>query len=71
MYLSGLIYLIVFENKFIDNARRDELKAEIDAKVAQFRRDEGHKKAPSALKYLKERIDSSVVIYRKYVHEQA
>jgi len=67
--LFGLIYSIVFEDRSIDQARKDELKAELSAKVAEFRSDEGHKKAPSALKYLKQRIDSSVSIYNKYVHE--
>lgn len=69
MNLFGLIYSIIFENKSIDQARKDELRAQLNAKIAEFRADEGHKKAPSALKYLKQRIDSSVGIYNEYVNE--
>jgi hypothetical protein len=69
MNLFGLIYSIIFEDRSIDQARKDELRAELNAKIAEFRSDEGHKRAPSALKYLKQRIDSSVGIYNQYVNE--
>lgn len=68
MYLFGLIYTIVFKNKSINIAKKAELKAKVDAKISSFKADDGHKKAPSALKYLKARIDASIEIYRKYIN---
>ncbi|WP_158990139.1 DUF262 domain-containing protein [Mucilaginibacter sp. L196] len=71
MYLFGLIYSIVFEDRAVDVAARDGLKAALDAQTQIFRSDERHKKAPSAIKYLKERIDASIGIYNNYTYEQA
>lgn len=66
MYFFGLTYTIVFENKTIDVARKDELKREIDAKIAEFKQDNSHTKAPSNLGHLRKRISSSIEIYEKY-----
>lgn len=71
MYFFGLIYAIVFNDKTIDVSKKAELHSELDAKIAQFRGNEGHRKAPGALKYLKDRITTSIEIYNKYIHEQA
>jgi len=68
-YLFGLIYSIVFENKSINIAEKDNLKAELIAKIAEFKADASHTRAPGALKYLKSRIDTSVQIYKKYENE--
>jgi hypothetical protein len=70
-YLFGLIYTIIFEDKVIDLARRAELTADIDSKIAEFKSVDAHKKAPSALKYLRSRITSSIEIYNNYLNEQA
>lgn len=67
--LFGLIYFIVFEDKSIDVTKGPELLQKLDAKITELKLDEGHKKAPSALKYLKVRIDSSISIYREYINE--
>lgn len=70
MYLFGLIYLILFENKIIDMTKREDLINELQISTVAFRDDLGHKKSPSALKYLKARIDKSITIYRHYIlHE--
>lgn len=69
VYLFGLIYLIIFENKTINVAERANLKTALENKVIEFRNDASHTKAPSALKYLKSRIDASVAIYRNYENE--
>lgn len=68
-YLFGLIYTIVFENKTIDIQRGQELREAIEAEIAVFRSDDGHKKAPSALKYLKARINTSIEIYQRFTNE--
>ena len=66
VYFFGLIYMIVIENKNIDTNRKDDLKKEVNVSIEKFKGDTSHAKAPSALKYLKSRIDSSIEIYRKY-----
>lgn len=70
VYLFGLIYLIVFENKSINIAEKANLQTELATKISEFKNDTSHSKAPSALKYLKFRIDASIEIYRKYENEQ-
>jgi hypothetical protein len=67
-YMFGLIYAVIFEDKVIDITRRAELIADIDAKIAEFKSVDAHKKAPSALKYLRARITISIEIYNNYLH---
>lgn len=66
VYLFGLIYNIVFEKKKIDITRKNDLKKELEEKIAEFKRIKLHTKSPNALKYLKSRIDASIVIYNRY-----
>ena len=67
MYFFGLIYLILFEDKSIDTTRREELINDLQTATAAFKDDPGHKKAPSALKYLKSRMDESITMYRRLI----
>ena len=67
MYLFGLIYEIVFENKTIDDEKKDELKQKIENKISTYKNDYSHKKTPSALKYLRCRLEDSINIYKRYV----
>lgn len=69
IYLFGLICIIVFEDKTIDVSKKGELKQELEDEIQEFKVDPRHAKSPSALKYLKSRIDTSVEIYKKYVSE--
>jgi len=69
MYLFGLIYAIVFEDKTVDTTNQAELREKIEAKIVHFKSDENHKRAPSALKYLKARINASIEIYNEYIDE--
>jgi uncharacterized protein with ParB-like and HNH nuclease domain len=66
LFLFGLIYYIVFENKKINVIQKDDLKKEIEEANNKFKDDYNHTKAPSALKYLKLRIDKSIEIIKKY-----
>lgn len=66
MYFFGLTYTMVFENKTIDFTKKEDLKNEIDAKIAVLKADPSHTKAPSNLGYLRARISSSIEIYEKY-----
>lgn len=68
-YLFGLIYSVVFENKSINVEEKENIKAELIGKIAEFKGDGSHTRAPGALKYLKSRIDASVQIYKKYENE--
>lgn len=69
IYLFGLIYCIIFENKTIDTARKTDLIAQLQEAMSDFRDESGHKKAPSALKYLRARMDRSIEIYDEYTNE--
>lgn len=66
VYLFGLIYVVVFENKSIDETKSQELRNALDAKIQEFKGDYNHRKSPSALKHLKARIDASILIYKRF-----
>jgi uncharacterized protein with ParB-like and HNH nuclease domain len=69
VYLFGLIYCIVFENKSVKVEEKEDLKTDLANKIAQFKNDSSHTRAPGALKYLKARIDGSLEIYKNYENE--
>ena len=66
MYFFGLTYIIIFENKTIDVAKKDELKQKIETKIAELKENWSHTRAPSNLRNLRMRISSSIEIYQKY-----
>lgn len=67
VHLMGLVYLIMFEGKQLDVNRKNDLKAELDAKAESYKSIPNHKKSPATLTYLRTRMRESVDIYRKYV----
>ncbi len=67
--LLGLIYQILFKDKTLDNTRYDDLKNELNHKAEQFRDNEGHRKAPNGISYLRQRITASINIYASYLNE--
>lgn len=69
MYLFGLIFEIVFENKSINEAKMDELKQNLNDKISKYKQDFSHRKTPSALKYLRLRLENSINIYKDYINE--
>lgn len=69
VYLFGLIYSIIFENKSINSEGKDNLKIELSNATAAFKSDSSHTRAPSALKYLKSRMDASIGIYKNHENE--
>ena len=71
MYLFGIIYKIVFENKIIDLTRKESLITELKKKISDFKKDNNHKKSPANLNHLKNRINSSIEIYNKYDVQQS
>ncbi|WP_343604782.1 DUF262 domain-containing protein [Fluviicola sp.] len=69
LYLFGLIYQIVFKDKSIDLARKEDLHTALESKITELKTSDAHRKAPAALKYLKERISSSIEIFNRFIHE--
>lgn len=70
VYLFGLVYKIVFENKSIDENKKQELLNELKSKIAEFKDNANHKKSPANFNHLKNRIGSSIEIYNKYEAQQ-
>lgn len=67
--LLGLIYQILFNDKTLDDTKYDDLKNELDRKAEQFRDNEGHRKSPNGISYLRQRITESINIYARYLNE--
>lgn len=70
IYLFGLIYKIVFENKEIDLTKKPLLLKELTAKINRLKKDKSHTKTPSGLKHLRNRVSESIKIYNKYEARQ-
>lgn len=65
IYLLGLIYAIVFEDKEIDITKKDELSDALRFQTNALKADERHKKSPADLGHLRYRIDISIEIYSR------
>ena len=66
-YLFGLVYQIIFSEKRIDAARKDDLKQELDQKTEEFKAEDSHRKSPNNLKHLRDRIHQSISIYERHI----
>lgn len=72
MYLFGLVYYIIFNNKKIMENKIPELTDRIMQESNKFQNDKkGHAKSPSQLQYLKIRIQKSIEIYKGFIDESA
>ena len=69
VYLFGLIYYTMFENKKLDFNKKNSLIDRISGKIAQFKSDYNHKKTPSALVHIKNRVIDSIAIYGDFLDE--
>jgi hypothetical protein len=69
MNFFGLIYWIVFEDKTMYDSSKGQIREELKSKIEAFRTNTHHTKSPGALKYLKERIDASIAVYKKHIHD--
>jgi len=63
--LFGLIYFTLFKGKNIDVSKKDELKIKIKEKIDK--REWYEKKTPSALKYIRGRLEDSIAIYSNFI----
>ncbi len=67
LYMFGIIYYTIFENKSIADSKLEELDSNIKAKIEKFKQNELHAKNPSALKHLKLRIEGSIEACKEFV----
>lgn len=66
LYMFGIVFCTIFENKNIPKEKYVELSSEIEAKIVELKGDSVHAKNPSALKHLKTRIQNSISICERY-----
>ena len=64
-WLFGLIYMILFEGKTSLVGFPDELRAEIQMRVKAVKKK--HQDRPNQLTHLRQRLNESIEIYKKYV----
>lgn len=67
VYFFGLIYETAFKNEELDDTQIDNLKNRLNDTIRGFKDNENHKRSPNALKYLRERIEISIDIYKDYL----
>ena len=66
-YVFGLVYWIFFEAKFVDVERASELKNTIERTISGYKSTAAHKRSPALLKYLRQRMNDSISVYKNYL----
>lgn len=66
VFLFGLLYITIFENKEVEVTKKDEIKRLLDKQISKFKNDPSHAKSPAALKHLRNRIATSINIYQRF-----
>jgi len=66
LYIFGLIYTILFQNKKINVDKKTQLLARLKDNIQNIKNDDSHTRAPASLKYLKTRIDTSIETFSHY-----
>lgn len=61
IYLFGLIYYTIAKGKTISIT--EQILSEVQEKIREIKKDNKHTKSPSALKYLRSRIQTSIDVY--------
>lgn len=67
VFFMGLVYYVLFKKKRVDTGKKDEIKGKLEQTIAEFKRNDKHKRSPASLKYLQERMQASIEIYQDYV----
>lgn len=62
----GLVYVILYLGKKLDINRVAELCESLSNEIAKLKESGSHKRTPGALKYLRQRIESSISVYSKF-----
>lgn len=74
VYIFGLVYYTILKGKIITEDKKEKLTTLAENQLKYFKelsKDcNAHKKTPSALKYLKQRIKKSIQIYEGLINEQ-
>ncbi len=66
-YLFGLIYYVLFSKRQIKIDSKESILEEVEATIKEFKDNHAHTRSPAALKYIKQRVDRSVDIYKNYL----
>ena len=67
IFMLGLIYWVLIEKKKLKDENIAELKTKLSEAVSQFKDDPSHTKSPASLKYLRNRITTSIDIFSNYL----
>lgn len=62
IYYTGIIYYIMIEGKELDTAEWENVKAQLDAKKAEFDGNRLHKRTPAKVAYVRLRVKASIDI---------
>lgn len=67
IYMLGLIYWVLIKQKQLNNEKIEELKVKLENKIKGFKDNPSHTKSPASLKYLRERITTSIDVFKNYL----
>ena len=67
IYMLGLIYWVLIKKEQLNNEKIAELKVKLEDKIRKFKGNPSHAKSPASLKYLRERINASIGIFKNYL----
>ena len=67
VFMFGLIYQTVFKKHEVDLIKIEILKQNINSAIDIYKANEKHKKTPSLLMFLRERLSKSLEIYANYI----
>ena len=67
VFMFGLIYQTVFKKHEVDLIKIEILKQNIKSAIDIYKANEKHKKTPSLLMFLRERLSKSLEIYANYI----
>ena len=70
IFFMGLIYMVLFEKKKLNEDCFEELSEEIQIAIDEFKKDNIHKLRPNTIGRINMRLEKSIEIYEKYIAEE-
>lgn len=70
VFFMGLIYIVLFEKKKLDESRFDKLEEDAKTAKEEFKNDKEHKYRPNTMWRINMRLRKSIEIYEKYIAEE-
>ena len=64
--MFGLIYWVFYKGKRL-SVQNEDLWEKLKGKIDELKRNDAHKRSPALLKYLRERMNVSISLYREFV----